>query len=148
MDTAQVALLVGIATGAIGLLAAGVSTVRKVRAWWRPKSERIDLALDTLGGRPAIADPAGGGRLPAILPLHERLLTIEATQRDQAAALRAIAEVNTALAELHRITSDHEVRLVSLEDVEAERSLSREESTAMWRAVADREVIDVEGTEQ
>lgn len=154
MDAAQIGLLVAITTGLLALLGAVVTGVRRARAWWEPKGARIETALDTLGGRPAVHDPVGGGNLPAIVPLHTRLLTIEATQRDQAAAqrdqaaaLRAVAEVNTALAELSRSVADHDARLVSLEDVEAERTLAREESTAMWRAVDHRDVIDSEGTE-
>lgn len=147
MDAAEWAIVAALAVSLLTLAVAAGRAVRRMRSWWRPKGQRIDAALDTLGGRPASADLVGGGHLPAILPLHERLLMIEGTQRDQAAALRAIAEVNTALAELSRITGDHEARLLSLEDVEAERTLAREESTAMWRAVDHRDVLDSEGTE-
>lgn len=112
---------------------------------------RLSVFVDVFVGRDEQIDEATGIKLPAIAPLHLRLSGIEQTQSDQAATLRALAEHTNTQAELARtqtelvrIAADHEARLITLEEVDADRARTQEESAAMWRALADRHIPDAD----
>ncbi len=99
----------------------------RIRKLW----QRVDGALDTLGGRPPIVDNESGRELaPALPPLGERLATMED-------ALVRLADDRVRLDALeHRVTA--------LETAAVERIAIRAESAQMLRAVAERDtdVVD------
>lgn len=113
-----------------GLLALWIGWLVKARPKVKRGLARVGAVVDVFAGRPEEIDEVSGIRLPEIKPLHHRLTTIEVTL--------------DKLANQERILSDHEARIVSLEDVEAERALTREESAAVWRAIANRDAIEGE----
>lgn len=142
MSTAEKVTLVSTSLGILVLL------IGFYRSWWRPRYRRwsrtIRTALEALGGRPEVTDEVSGVHLPKIDPMHTRLTGIEIRQEDQGARLDRLTDLLERQAELHRIAQDHEVRLISLEDTEAERAANREEYTALWRAISERDTIDGE----
>lgn len=103
----------------------------RIRKLW----QRVDGALDTLGGRPPIVDNESGRELaPALPPLGERLATMED-------ALVRLADDRVRLDALeHRVTA--------LETAAVERIAIRAESAQMLRAVAERDtdVVDSDPT--
>lgn len=143
------------------LILTGLGILSATFAWWRWVHPRLRAlgrlfyaALVSLAGRDPIHDEVTGRSLPAIPPLHVRLAGIEQTQQTQADALNKLANVQSeqldlakVVSELHRVQVDHEARIGSLEDVDAERSLTREESAAVWRAIANKDALE-EGENQ
>lgn len=138
------------------LTLAGVASV--LGAWWKWGQPRLRsgwrllyAALVSLGGREEIEDAATGRTLPAIPPLHVWRASIDKALDTQAEALNRLATVQVSqieqsklLGEMHRVQIDHEARIGSLEDVEAERAQVRDESTAMWRAIAEKDTFEGE----
>lgn len=144
MTLPEAHLLVQLAIAVCTLVAVWATWVKAARPRVRAFTRLVVAALETLAGREAIHDYTTGRSLPAIPPLHKRLDGIERAQEAQANALQTIAQVQAEQGALHRIASDHEARITSLEDVEAERAVVREENAALFRLLADHNVLDVE----
>lgn len=127
-----------------GLVVLWIGWIKAVRPKLRRFGTRVSAVLDTFGGRDEIEDEVTGQRLPAVLPLHRRLTRMEDRQLEQGQRLDRLATVIENQTEIFRITTDHESRIQSLEDIDAERTLTREEAVEMWRALNSRDVIDVD----
>lgn len=146
----KVALLGGIA----GLMVIVLGWVGWLRPRVRRGSRLLVAALETLAGRGEILDEATGETLPAIMPLHRRLNHLQRdldavaeAQASTAKALEILAAVQADQTAHGRSLADHEARILSLEDIDAERARTLEYTTAMWRALADKDVIDVDPEE-
>lgn len=142
--TAERLAVIATAVSLLGALYTWVKFIRpRVRRFWR----LVIAALETLAGRGEIPDEATGRVLPAILPLHRRLAGIEEAQAAQAVTLQTLVKIQADQTALQRTATDHEIRIQSLEDIEVEKTLTREEALEMWRAMNNRDVIDVEADE-
>lgn len=149
MSDLQLALT--FAGSAAAFLAAWVGYLRKVKpalASLNRVVRQITTLLDLLAGRPAQEDPLTGRTTPAVPALHNRVITLEQAAKDAGEALLLLTKDRTDLHDLRRIAQDHEARIITLEEVDAERARTTEESAAMWRAIADKDVIDVPTSEE
>lgn len=138
MPLETVAVIVTIAVGIAGLIAAWAKWWPKLAHLWR----RVDGTLDAIGGREAYVDPASGRRVPALPPLTTRMALVESGVKELTETTVQLARTVESLNDAHRRIDDHEVRIHALESGTAERIAARAESAQMWRAVADNDLPD------
>ena len=124
-----------------------VGWIKVLRPKWRHLRDRIVAVFDTLAGRPPVHDPATGQTLPALPPLNERLGSLEVAMTKLVDVMAVSAEHGQQLGEHAAALIDHARRIGDLEHARLERVTAQQESTEMWRAVANRDAIDGEAAE-
>lgn len=113
---------------------------------WRSKArQRLSAGLDALIGREEVTDRSGKVITPAQPGAMHRLETMEAAVTTLAEVITDQHEMRAEVSTLNREVSTLNRRVGVLEDARAERLVTQVESAHMWRAVADRDVIDDEG---
>lgn len=115
--------------------------------WWRKQPQREEerarntaVAVAILG-EPAVPDRSGAELQPARPGLVHRVGTLEEAVVEFRHTLGLLTET------LKRL-DEHERRLGELERARTERALAQAESAQMWRAVADRDVLDSDADDE
>lgn len=124
------------------LLAFWIGWAKVARPRVRDRWNRILGFFQAIAGRDPIVDKASGKEIsPAVPPLGERLASIDDTM------LRLVTVIESNQ-DAHKRIDNHELRIGTLETREEERREIRAESTEIWRAVANHDIIDVEATDE
>lgn len=120
--------------------------------WARPRLtehlRRERAKDDAILGRPPVLDSITGKELaPAVPALGVRLSNIEGVivRLAESDAERKI--IITQLTRHDRQIENLDARITRVEEGQLERIVTKAESAQMWRAVADNDVIDTDGTE-
>lgn len=109
--------------------------------WWRKQPERERdrernaAVADAILGEPEVTDRSGEVIQPARPGLVHRVGTVEE-------AVIKMGDLAALITEALRRIDTVDARVQVLERATVERLLTKAESAAMWKAVADRDVID------
>lgn len=129
-------------TAVIGVVGFALGTWLRVG----PGRQVSDMA-DAILGKPETKDRAGKVSTPAVPGLVHRTAVLEQAVETLTKVVADQASYNERLTRVEQKQITHGVRITSLERGEAERVAIREESAAMLRLAADRDVVDVESDE-
>lgn len=125
----------GILAALIGTMAGWVGYIWKVRPKIRRALRRASAFVDVWVGRGEKVDEVSGRKLPAIPPLHERLLTQDLAFAKQDNRLDRIETALDKLTDVYSRLEQHERRIVDLENGTLERAAIRLEAAAALNAV-------------
>lgn len=137
MSAEQILAAIAVGGGLVTILGGG----GVLGWWWRKQPQREEerqrnaAVADAILGEPAVLDRSNQQIQPPRPGLVHRVGTVEE-------AVIEFRSVISLLTELQKQVATLDSRLAVLEHSAIERALARHESAEMWRAVANRDVID------
>lgn len=125
------------------LMALWIGWAKAVRPKVRRFRARWNQAGDALLGREPIIDPASGRELAPALPgIGQRMATVEDAVKILAEAQARSEALSQRLSRVETQVSTNTENIATMMVAAAERIVTKEEAAQMWRAIADRDVID------
>lgn len=130
------------------LLALWVGWVKAVRPKVRQFVRRWTSAGDALVGRPSIYDPASGRELAPELPgIGQRMATVEDAVKTLTETVAALDSINHRLDRHERQIGQNTENIAVIMTAAAERIVTKAEAAEMWRAIADKDLVDGDSDE-
>jgi len=128
---------------ACGLLALWVGWIKLARPKLRRARNRVSGAIDALMGREAISDPVSGKELAPALPgIGQRMATVEDTLAKLTEVVSEQAKLNGRVDRIEDQVGRNTENLAVIMAATAERIVTKAEAAEMWRAIADKDVVD------
>lgn len=128
-----------------GLLVLWVGWIKAVRPKIRRFWARWTGVGDALLGREPIFDPASGRELSPALPgIGQRMATVEEAVTTLTQTVAELDAINKRLDRHEQQIGTNTENIAAMMVAAAERIVTKDEAAQMWRAIADKELIDGE----
>lgn len=131
-----------------GLFVIWIGWLKAVRPMLRRWNKRWNAAGDALLGREAIYDPASGRELAPALPgIGRRMATMEDAVHALTQTVAELDAVNKRLDRHEQQIGANTENIAVIMTAAAERIVTKAEATEMWRAIADKDLVDGDSDE-
>jgi hypothetical protein len=132
-----------------GLLVLWVGWIKAVRPKIRRFRTRWNQAGDALLGRDPIVDTITGREVSPALPgIGQRMATVEDAVKTLTDTVARLDAINERLDRHEAQIGTNTENIAAIMVAAAERIITKDESAQMWRAIADKELIDGESSEE